>query len=623
MSGIVGVFRRDDAPVNGPLLAALTNFQAFRGPDAQTVWNDGVIGFGHTMLRTTREAANESQPTSLDNRYWITADVRLDSRQDLIEKLRDKNDEVDRHSVTDPELILRAYRAWGESCVDYLRGDFAFAIWDAAHKKLFCARDHFGIKSFFYAVNEKQFLFSNTLNCLRAHSDVSDELNDAAIGDFLLFGLNCEIATTTFRDIQRLPPAHCLIVSATQFRVRRFWSIPTDGRIRYQCPQEYIQNFLEILRAAVADRLRTDHMGIFLSGGLDSGVVAETAAELAKTADGATELRSYTRGFRSLIPDDEGAYARLTADFLKIPNFFRPLDNLLLFEQWDDPQILPPEPAETPFFGSPIDNYSEFGPAFRVFLTGDGGDNLTRFQMLPYAMDLLRRRERKHFLREIMIFLWLRPFPWRGIAHRLYGLAPGGGMADVFSWMSQDFRKCVDSQTRGRSEPSRGSPVYPILPSAYESLTAPYWGLFFEADDPGVSRIPLEFRYPFLDLRMVEYLLSIPTFPWLFDKSILRRSMEGKLPNEIRMRPKTPIQGDLLGCILARSPGFDAKSVEPTSQMNRYVEWTKVPELSVRTPSSKRRMVTRTFALNFWLQGAIPFRYKLKVGSNGDGTGQA
>ena len=94
--------------------------------------------------------------------------------------------------------------------MQHLRGDFAFAIWDARKKLLFCARDHFGVKPFYYSDLGELFLFSNTLDCLRLHPEVSDELNDAAIGDFLLFGLNCDAATTTFRDIRRLPAAHAM-----------------------------------------------------------------------------------------------------------------------------------------------------------------------------------------------------------------------------------------------------------------------------------------------------------------------------------------------------------------------------------------------------------------------------
>src|SRR5260370_34235719 len=100
------------------------------------------------------------------------------------------------------------------------------------------------------------------------HPEVSGELNDAAIGDFLLFGLNYDNATTSFRDIQRLPPAHSLSISPEGLKIRRYWAPPTDGRIRYSKPGEYVENFQSLLKAAVADRLQTNRVGILLSGGL-------------------------------------------------------------------------------------------------------------------------------------------------------------------------------------------------------------------------------------------------------------------------------------------------------------------------------------------------------------------
>ena len=95
-----------------------------------------------------------------------------------------------RQAAPDSELILHAYAAWGEACVQHLRGDFAFAIWDARRKVLFCARDHFGVKPFYYAELDGVFIFSNTLDCVRLHPDVSGELNESAVADFLLFGLH-------------------------------------------------------------------------------------------------------------------------------------------------------------------------------------------------------------------------------------------------------------------------------------------------------------------------------------------------------------------------------------------------------------------------------------------------
>ena len=192
------------------------------------------MGLGHTMLRTTHEAQFERQPASLDGRLCITADARIDCREELEKKLEQQGRGAAGRTVTDSDLILHAYAAWGAECVQHLRGDFAFAIWDARKKLLFCARDHFGVKPFYYSELGELFLFSNTLDCLRQHPGVSAELNDAAIGDFLLFGLNCDVATTTFRDIRRLPAAHAMTISSEGLRIQRYWSAPTEGRIRYR-----------------------------------------------------------------------------------------------------------------------------------------------------------------------------------------------------------------------------------------------------------------------------------------------------------------------------------------------------------------------------------------------------
>ena len=114
-------------------------------------------------------------------------------------------------NARDEELILSAYEKWGEDCVKHLTGDFAFAIWDERSQRLFCARDHFGVKPFFYTYINGNFNFSSTLNDLRP--GVSNRLNEIAIGDYLLFGVNQDNSTTIFQDIQRLPPGHTLTLA--------------------------------------------------------------------------------------------------------------------------------------------------------------------------------------------------------------------------------------------------------------------------------------------------------------------------------------------------------------------------------------------------------------------------
>src|SRR5260370_21688081 len=168
------------------------------------------------------------------------------------------------------------------------------------------------------------------------HSGVSAELNDAAIADFLLFGLNCDNATTSFRDIQRLPPAHSLSISPEGLKVRRYWTPPTDGRIRYSKPEEYVEQFQSLFQAAVADRLRTDRVGILLSGGMDSSSVAAVAKEVRSKDGQTTEIRGYSCVYEALIPAQEESDSREVAGFLPIPLNLHAMDQAQLFEDWDN-----------------------------------------------------------------------------------------------------------------------------------------------------------------------------------------------------------------------------------------------------------------------------------------------
>src|SRR5262245_34201523 len=221
MSGIVGILHLDGALVDRALLRRMTDFMTFRGPDEQRIWVDGNVGLGHTLLRTTFESEHEHQPFTLDGRVWIVADARVDAQADLIAKLNGQGEQVEQ-GATDVELLLRAYRVWGEDCVEHLLGDFAFAVWDGLWRRLFCARDHLGVKPFFYAHLGQTVIFSNTLDCIRQHPEVSDKFNDLAIADFLLFELNQDPATTSFAEIQRIPPAHRTTWSADGFRMSRY-----------------------------------------------------------------------------------------------------------------------------------------------------------------------------------------------------------------------------------------------------------------------------------------------------------------------------------------------------------------------------------------------------------------
>jgi asparagine synthase (glutamine-hydrolysing) len=579
----------------------MTNFMAYRGPDGMDTFVAESIGLGHTMLRSTEVVANDRQPARLGT-FWITADVRLDCRSELVEKLTKLNRGCIESAVPDAMLILHAYAAWGPDCVDHLRGDFAFGIWDTAAKTLFCARDHLGIKPFYYADFGKIFLFSNTLNCLRQHPLVTTELNEIAIGDFLLFGLNYDKATTTFRDIQRLPPAHSLVISPGKLQIKSYWQPPTEGRIRYARSDEYLERFAELLRSAVEDRLRTDRVGIFLSGGLDSGAIAVTAKEIASSRGGVPMLRSYTVGYDALIPDDERVYASKVARHLDIPNKYVPLDHVELFEKWENARYRFPEPTDNALSSGGLDVFDTIAADCRAALFGEGADNLMYFQMWPYIKELRRSREWGRLLTETAWFLWVRPLPWRGAAQRIQSVfAKASGNAGIPRWIAPDFAKRARLEERWAECSKLLFPAkqHLVRPKGHASMLLPQWTSMFEVNDPGVTHALVEVRYPFLDLRLVEYLLAIPAFPWAYKKRLSRKLLAGKLPREVLLRPKTSLSG------------------EPTVAKFKLstTEWTKRDKLDGRVcefvaPSSLaniretiRSEEFRPFCLNLWLKG--------------------
>jgi len=601
MSGVVGIFHRAGAPVELEQLQAMTSFMAYRGPDGIDTFAADSIGLGHTSLRTTEAVADDPQPTRLD-RSWITADVRLDCRSELAEKLTKANSGYIVSGVSDAMLVLQAYAVWGQDCVDHLRGDFSFGIWDTTAKTLFCARDHLGIKPFYYADLGKVFLFSNTLNCLRQHPQVSAELNERAIGDFLLFGLNYDKGTTTFRDIQRLPPGHMLVVSQDKLEINNYWQPPTGGRIRYARADDYVERFAELLGGAVDDRLRSDNVGIFLSGGLDSGAIAVTAKEIARSRGGVPTLSSYTVGYESLIPDNERIYASKVAHHLNIPNKYLSLDHVELFENWEHARYRFPEPNDDALSSGGLDLFDNIAANCRATLFGEGADNLMYFQMWPYVRDLRRNQEWGRLVKETAHFLWVRPLPWLGAAQRIKAaFAKATGNTGMPSWIAPEFAKRAGLKERWVEYSKLLFPVerHAVRPKGHASMLLPQWTSMFEVNDPGVTHAPVEVRYPFLDLRLVEYLLAIPAFPWAYKKTLSRKLLAGKLPREVLLRPKTPLSGEPAVAKFKLSRTQWTERVKLQGRVCEFVD----PEGLANFRDTIRIEQVWPFCLDLWLKG--------------------
>ncbi len=596
MSGIAGVLQLDSAPPDRDFAAAMADFLGFRGPDGQDIWVGDSAALVHTLLRTTEEAAMERQPASLDGKVWITADARIDARRDLIRELGIEDSALAR---PDCELILHAYERWGEACVDHLMGDFAFAIWDCRNRKLFCARDQFGVKPFYYAFRGGVFVFSNTLDCVRAHPAVSDELDDAAIADFLVIGEYIDSEATAFRTIRRLPEAHTLTVSPAQgLSTRQYWSPAENERIRYRRTGDYVEHFSALMEAAVADRLRTGRVEVSMSGGLDSTSLAAFARKVSPGLD----LRAHTFGFSHLVPDDERIFAGMAAKALKMESGFLALDDALPYRHGASGQT--PEPMNSPFGWRVTEYYRRMASETAVVFTGHGADALFSLSPLTtwasvraippvaFAANMVRYAFDQGTAPRFRLRSTLKHFLGRASEYRV----------DIPAWLNPDLaqRCAVDDRVTAYSRQCQTGEGPRSL--ARYSLSGSYWSRLFETQsDAARFGVGIEFRHPYFDLRVVRWLLAIPELPFCMDKWLLRMALRGLLPETVRKRRKSPARADSFDAAFRRHGALASESLPPHPRLAEFVDLNLVPGPAVDATPETVRAGVMPMALNTWL----------------------
>jgi asparagine synthase (glutamine-hydrolysing) len=606
LSGFVGILNLDGAPVDRARLERMTQALSFRGPDAQEVWCDGPVGLGHTLLQVTCGPAVEKQPAQLNGNLWIVADARIDARTELIRELKSRSRTAHALSLSTPdaELILHAYEAWGESCFEHLLGDFSFAIWDTLARRLFCARDHFGVKLFYYARVGSLFIFSNTLDCLRRHPAVPSRLNDLAIADFLLFDANQDPATTSFADIQRLPPAHILKCEQRNVSTRRYWELSVTTPIHYARDAEYVERFGELLDTSVADRLRTQSVGVLMSGGLDSSTVAASAQRILSRTGHATALHAHTEIFHNLIPHEEHHYAGLVADALKIPIEFLVSDHWQLFDRLRQPDSPASEPAHLPCPDTTPDQLRQIAVRSRVALTGNGGDAVLCGRISVHFRQLLHQKRFLRAIKDAARFLGAE-----GRFSRLYLrtrwrilFASKGQSAGYPGWLNEDLERRLGLRDRWEFMNRAPSSCEAVRPEAHEGMLDSTWTNLFESCDAGSTGLPVEVRHPFFDLRLVNHLLAIPRLPWCSDKELLRQAGRGILPEAVRLRRKSPLQCDPLIALLTRPEAAWVDRFEPVVELGLYVVRDHIPRVFGEMDSWTAWMNLRPLSLNLWLR---------------------
>ncbi|MEM8598315.1 MAG: lasso peptide isopeptide bond-forming cyclase [Bacteroidota bacterium] len=333
MSAVAGLYHLNGQGADQDALRRMVDAMPHCGPDGAEVWSRGPVGLGHRMLHTTPESLHEVLPlANAAGTLAVTADARIDNRAELLEQLHLGDSE---ESVTDSALILAAYETWGEQCLDHLVGDFAFAIWDEAAQHLFCARDHFGVRPFYYHHRAgRHFAFGTEIKALLAVPGVPQRLNEVRLADFLAT-MREDPENTIYQEVFRLPAAHALVVSPDALRVWRYYTLaPATDVPPDASDAEYEARFRELFTQAVRARLRSAFpVGSELSGGMDSSSITAVAGQI--MADEGKPLHTVSLVYDDIEACDESPFINAVleqeGDF--VPHFVKgdrlgPLSNL-------------------------------------------------------------------------------------------------------------------------------------------------------------------------------------------------------------------------------------------------------------------------------------------------------
>ena len=307
----------------------------------------------------------------------------------------------DNENISDSYFILKSYEKWGEQCPKHLLGDFVFVIWDKIRKEIFCARDHFGVKPFYYYLSNETFLFSSEINALKYHDEVGSDYNNIRIATYLVpLAENREY--TFYESIKRLPAASTLSINSSTIKKTTYWELDINKEILMDSDEEYAQRFLQIFSEAIKCRMRSAYpTGSLLSGGLDSSSIVCTMHNILKEENSGYDLKTFSVIFDDLTICDEQEYIDEVLLLDNLEPYFVKGDNYSPLNEIHTVLEGIGEPFNVPNLYLHRELYREAKKRnVRVLLDGFDGDTTVFFEE-RYALDLAREMQLKKLFSEL------------------------------------------------------------------------------------------------------------------------------------------------------------------------------------------------------------------------------
>ncbi len=549
MNWIAGICNVDEQPVDQAVLQQLTSSIREYAADGCSFRADTSVAMACFSYNTNPEPVSEATLVSIhDRKYWICFDGRVDNQRELVYETRFHS--RDGQAPTDSDLLAAAYEMWGIDCLCKIVGDFAFSLWDVARRRLLCARDALGIRSLFYHFDGKTLTWASRIRQLLGQKQMSLTLDREYVANFLVRS-ELPLALTPYKEIRRLQPAHMLLVENGTVAEKRYWQPDSSKQINYSSDAEYEEHFREILKQAVRARMRTNGpVWCQLSGGFDSSSITCLAHDLVRDGHSSSvKLGTISWVYDQAYLSDERKWMNSVIDKCGAQANFVSCDDHYPLQYFDESSSHWDEPSYQSIFYSLLKRIKELvrSAGVRVILSGVAGDNTVVPGFTPvYIADLFRKlrlvqawkeivswqKEIKLPLATVFMNSCVRPLLKRDLV--CFNAEKEVTRDPVPFWIDPSFAKTMHLRERALCRlvsPPYESPAYQSRCERILEASETLWRGYIEN--------ACEHRYPYLDRRLVEFVLAIPwtqLFPPGGHKSLLRRAMKGILPDYIQRR---------------------------------------------------------------------------------------
>jgi asparagine synthase (glutamine-hydrolysing) len=608
MCGIAGILNLSSAPPPARAeLAAMIGTLRHRGPDGYGYHTDASLGLAHARLSIIDLESGWQPIHNEDESVWVVFNGEIFNYIELRRCLEAAGHRF--YTRSDTEVIVHLYEQHGEEFVQHLNGQFGIALWDKARRRLVLARDRTGIRPLFYTTVRGRLLFASEIKALFALPDVPRRLNERALGEIFTYWSPLAPATA-FEGIEALPPGHLMIVQDGRIRLRRYWdwSFPESAPVA-RSADSYAEELRELLIDAVRLQLRADvPVGAYLSGGLDSSIVTTIIKNFTDTP-----LRTFSVTFED-AEFDESRHQRelvryLGTDHTDVRCTAADIGTAFPRAIWH---------AETPIVRTaptPLMLLSARVRAegYKVVLTGEGADEVfggydifKEAKIRRFCARVPESRMRPRLYERLYPYLKHSPgsaqaftqkFFSAGLEHRdkpYFAHIPRWTTTQrIWRFFGPRLRDAV-----GGFDPY--SAIERVLPAGIErwlplgrdqyveahTLLSGY--LLCSQGDRVAMANSVEGRFPFLDHRLIEFANRLPPrykLMGLTEKYLLKRTMQGLLPESIRTRVKQPYRAP-------DSQSFFRQGV-PLDYVNELLSDTRLRDTGYFDPQAVAKLVEK------------------------------